>query len=89
MVALARLLLESGVVLAEEGPVGGIQAFEGEGAGEREEAQRSKKVHNVIMASFSAFLTEKALSGGMVFLQCKCLQIELLYCALSHILASV
>ena len=54
MVALARLLLESGVVLAEEGPVGGIQAFEGEGAGEREEAQRSKKVHNVIMASFPA-----------------------------------
>lgn len=44
MVALARLLLESGVVLAEEGPLGGIRAFEGEGAGEREEAMRNKKV---------------------------------------------
>jgi hypothetical protein len=39
MVALARLLMESGVVLAEEGPIGGLESFE-ELACEREAEER-------------------------------------------------
>jgi hypothetical protein len=39
MVALARLLMESGVVLAEEGPIGGLESFE-ELAGEMEAEER-------------------------------------------------
>ena len=54
MVALARLLMESGVVLAEEGPVGGLESFEElagdrEGEGEERGTGRVKKVQNVCL----------------------------------------
>lgn len=49
MVALARLLMESGVVLAEEGPKGGLESFEelaGEKEGEERGTGRGKQVQN-------------------------------------------